>query len=142
MQPTETPRRRHSRVRNFARHYGEMVLAMIAGMIVLGMPLAMVLGDDDTVTLVNMGVSMTVPMVGWMRYRGHGWRVSAEMAAAMLVPTGAAIAVYNAGMVADFEALMLGEHIVMLAAMAVAMLLRPAEYLDHAHAQARQPATA
>jgi hypothetical protein len=29
---------------------------------------------------------MTVPMVAWMRYRGHAWDRSLEMAAAMVVP--------------------------------------------------------
>ena len=33
-----------------------------------------------------MALSMAVPMAAWMLVRGHGWRNSAEMAAAMLVP--------------------------------------------------------
>jgi hypothetical protein len=33
-----------------------------------------------------MALSMTVPMVAWMLFRGHGRRNSAEMAAAMVVP--------------------------------------------------------
>jgi hypothetical protein len=131
----QTLKNRFPRATRFAIHYGEMVLAMVIGMAVLGMPLDMVLGDGDTLMLVNMGVSMTVPMVAWMRYRGHGWRVSAEMAAAMLVPTAAAIALDSSGAVADFDALMLGEHVVMLLAMAGAMLARPAEYLHHHHAR-------
>jgi len=36
--------------------------------------------------LLVMAFSMTVPMVAWMRHRSHGWRSSAEMAAAMIVP--------------------------------------------------------
>jgi hypothetical protein len=36
-------------------------------------------------TLV-MAFSMTVPMVAWMRHRGHAWRNCSEMAAAMVVP--------------------------------------------------------
>lgn len=36
-------------------------------------------------TLV-MAFSMTVPMVAWMRYRGHVWRACTEMGAAMIVP--------------------------------------------------------
>jgi hypothetical protein len=35
-----------------------------------------------------MAFSMTVPMAGWMLFRGHGWRNSAEMSAAMLLPAG------------------------------------------------------
>ena len=37
-------------------------------------------------SLLVMAVSMTVPMVAWMRYRHHGWRSSAEMGAAMALP--------------------------------------------------------
>jgi hypothetical protein len=36
-------------------------------------------------TLV-MAFSMTVPMVAWMRHRGHAWRICTEMAAAMVLP--------------------------------------------------------
>jgi hypothetical protein len=38
-----------------------------------------------------MTVSMTVPMVAWMRYRGHGWVRSGEMVGAMVVPALALI---------------------------------------------------
>jgi hypothetical protein len=130
------PPARFVRTRRFARHYGEMVLAMVAGMVVLGMPLGAVLGEGQALMLLNMGISMTVPMVAWMRYRGHGWQVTGEMAASMVVPTIAAIGLYGAGVVADFDAVLLGEHVVMLAAMAAAMLLRPAEYLHHSHGHA------
>jgi hypothetical protein len=127
---------RQSPVGRFLRHYGEMVLAMVVGMVVLGMPLAAVLGDDEMLMLVNMGVSMTVPMVAWMRYRGHGWQVTTEMAAAMVVPTMAAMTAFGTGLVDDFGAVMLGEHVVMLLAMAGAMLARPSEYLHHDHGAA------
>jgi hypothetical protein len=33
-----------------------------------------------------MALTMALPMAGWMVLRGHGWRNSAEMAAAMIVP--------------------------------------------------------
>lgn len=38
-------------------------------------------------SVLAMGVSMTVPMVAWVLWRGHGWRNSGEMAAAMLLPS-------------------------------------------------------
>ena len=40
---------------------------------------------------LGMATTMTVPMVGWMIYRGHGWRANAEMSASMFVPTFAVI---------------------------------------------------
>ncbi len=58
-----------------------------------------------------MALTMTVPMVAWMRYRGHGWRPCLEMAAAMFVPTFVAIALLGA---IDFDALMMFEHVGML----------------------------
>jgi hypothetical protein len=74
---------------------------------------------------------MTVPMVAWMRYRGHGWRPSNEMAAAMFIPTFAVIALMETAVVADFGTLMMLEHIAMFPAMLIAMLLRVAEYTGH-----------
>ena len=81
--------------------------------------------------LLAMAATMTVPMVGWMRYRGHGWRANAEMSASMVLPTFAAIAVIGAGLVEDVGTLLVIEHIAMLLAMLAAMLLRPAEYTRH-----------
>jgi flagellar biosynthetic protein FliP len=128
---------KRSALRRFLRHYGEMVLAMVAGMAVLTIPFGAVLPGGNTMMLLNMGVSMTIPMVAWMSYRGHGRRANAEMAASMLVPTFAAIALYRSDLVEDFGAIMLGEHVVMLIAMAAVMLRRPSEYLHHAHGHAR-----
>jgi hypothetical protein len=132
--------------RRFARHYLEMVAAMFLGMAVLWMPAREALAaagmssselrnDAPALLLSLMAVTMTVPMVAWMRYRGHGWRPSAEMSASMLVPAAGTIALLGAGLVEDLGALLLVEHVAMLLGMLVAMLLRPAEYSggDHAH---------
>jgi hypothetical protein len=85
--------------------------------------------------LLAMAVTMTVPMVGWMRYRGHGWRANTEMSASMLVPTFATIALLQSSVVNDIGVLLVVEHVAMLLGMLGAMLLRPAEYTHH-HAQA------
>jgi hypothetical protein len=82
---------------------------------------------------------MTVPMVGWMLYRGHGWRANAEMSASMFLPTFVVIGLLWADVLTHVGLLMTIEHVAMLAAMAGVMLLRPAEYAHHhdrrAHAQ-------
>jgi hypothetical protein len=130
-----TPRQR------FARHYIEMVVVMFVGMAVLALPAQMALTAADTswselgtsAMLLAMALEMTVPMVAWMRFRGHGWRPSGEMAAAMLLPTFAAIGLDAAGLVGDSGVLMAGEHVAMLLAMLGAMLLRPAEYTHEHH---------
>jgi hypothetical protein len=85
---------------------------------------------------------MTVPMVAWMRYRGHGWPASAEMSASMFIPAFATIALLWGGLVEDIGALMLIEHVAMLPAMLVAMLLRREEYsgASHDHAELQRVA--
>jgi metal-dependent HD superfamily phosphatase/phosphodiesterase len=128
--------------RTFIRHYIEMVVAMMLGMVVLGVPAVGALramgtsyetlqNDAPAAALLGMATVMTVPMVGWMRYRGHGWRPNAEMAASMFLPTFAIIALLAASVVEGFMTLMMLEHIVMPMTMLGAMLLRPQEYTAH-----------
>ena len=108
-------------VRQFVRHYVEMVIAMLLGMAVLWIPAGWALGpqaDDPAPMLLGMAVTMTVPMVGWMRYRGHGWRVCNEMSATMFMPTFAAVALLWGGLVEDIGALMAIEHTAMFTGMA------------------------
>jgi hypothetical protein len=127
--------------RHFIRHYVEMVVAMFLGMAILALPARAVLGAVGTswselgteAMFLAMAIEMTLPMVAWMRYRGHSWRPCAEMSAAMLIPTFAAIGLY-AGGVAGSGVLMGAEHVAMLLAMLVSMLLRPSEYTHGAHA--------
>ena len=128
---------------HFARHYVEMVIAMFLGMALLALPVRFALSAAGTswaelgheAMFLAMALEMTVPMVAWMRYRGHGRRANGEMAAAMLLPTFAAIALLRAD-VADSGVLMLAEHVGMLLSMLAAMLVRPAEYA-HAHGRRR-----
>jgi flagellar biosynthetic protein FliP len=124
--------------RNFIRHYVEMLVAMALGMLVLGLPLSMVLSDPPAAHLLGMAFAMTVPMVAWMRYRGHGWAPASEMAASMFVPTFAAIGLRWGGLVEDVDVLLGIQHVAMLPSMLVAMLLRRDEYTGHAgHAVGR-----
>jgi hypothetical protein len=136
-----------SSTRQFVRHYAEMVVAMFLGMAILGVPAGWAMSavgtswselhtDAPALMLLGMALTMTAPMVGWMRYRGHGRRANAEMAASMFLPTFAVIALLWGGLVEDVGVLLVLEHVAMLASMLVAMLLRPAEYTcgvrDHA----------
>lgn len=127
----------------FTRHYAEMLAAMFLGMIVLGGLLSAVVGfaggdygalEDDApaLLLLAMALNMSVPMVAWMRYRGHAWRLTYEMTVAMLVPALAAIALLWTGAVTKFGTLMMLLHVAMLAAMLLAMLARRDEY-SHEH---------
>ena len=138
-------------IRNFVRHFLEMVAAMVAGMVVLGLPAEAALRaagtstsqlqvDAPALVLLGMAFTMTVPMVAWMRHRGHDWRLLLEMAAAMFVPTFAVIGLMAAGILEDFGTLLAIEHEAMLVSMLAAMLLRRADYVHPAHAHGPRPA--
>ena len=127
--------------RSFARHYLEMVVVMFVGMALLALPAQWatdalwpgVDGDDTTMMLARMGATMTLPMIPWMRWRGHGWQPSLEMAAAMIVPAIGVVALLEAGVVESVGLLMTLEHVVMFVAMFAVMIARPDEYSHAAH---------
>jgi flagellar biosynthetic protein FliP len=133
--------------RHFLRHYAEMVAAMFLGMAVLGYPVDWVMGrlgaNSDAFMFLEMATTMTVPMVAWMMYRGHGRRANGEMSASMFVPTFAVIGALTTGLLTDIGVLMIIEHVAMLLAMAGVMLVRPEEYSHHhGHEPAAQVAPA
>jgi nitrogen fixation protein FixH len=89
----------------FLVHFGEMALAMLLGMVVLGIinsavlvPRGFHLSQLPEVYTLAMAFSMTIPMVAWMWFRGHCWRHSAEMTAAMFVPAVICIGVCSLGL--------------------------------------------
>jgi hypothetical protein len=121
--------------RRFVRHYVEMVVVMFVGMALLYTPADLVINTDgSTAMLLTMGATMTVPMVPWMRWRGHAWQPTLEMAASMVLPTLAVIALLAGGAVTDLGALMGIEHVAMLGGMLAVMLIRRDEYAHHVHA--------
>jgi hypothetical protein len=143
LEPADAAPPRRSAVRNFAQHYVEMVVAMLLGMVVLGFALAVPLelagvdvsgwdADAPALFLLSMAVTMTVPMVAWMRHRGHGWAACRDMSAAMFVPAFAAVGLLWADVADDVHGLMGIEHAAMFTAMFVVVLLRLDEYTGHA----------
>jgi hypothetical protein len=101
--------RNHSRPTVFAQaghfvaHLGEMILAMMIGMMLSGAVLAVAFSTLLASTISGMtqrevfnefavliclvvATGMTSTMVAWMRYRGMQWRPVLEMGAAMIVP--------------------------------------------------------
>jgi hypothetical protein len=134
---------KHSPTLHFLRHYGEMVLSMLIGMAVFGALFGVLFGplgtswdqiesDAPAAMLALMAFSMTVPMVGWMAYRGHSRAANIEMAGSMIVPTLGVIALLAAGVVDDSGLLLAIQHVVMFPAMLLVMLLRREEYTGHA----------
>jgi uncharacterized membrane protein YhaH (DUF805 family) len=125
----------------FARHYGEMVLVMFAGMVVLGglteLGLAVAGSSLDEISgglhISLMGLWMTVPMVAWMAYRGHATAQNGEMAASMIVPTILAAALTWSGAIDTATGLAI-QHVIMLPAMLAVMLWRYDEYAHVHHA--------
>jgi hypothetical protein len=123
----------HSRGRaawHFVRHYLEMVLAMLAGMVVLGPAEDLVwpaLTARVDVGVMVMATNMAIGMGAWMRFRGHSWRGITEMSASMYVPFAVLLVPFWAGAIGE-GALMTWGHVLMLPAMALVMVMRPAEY--------------
>jgi hypothetical protein len=135
--------------RHFVRHYVEMVVAMFLGMGVLLPPLGAALRaagtslhDSDVLMISAMALTMTAPMVAWMRYRWHGWPACADMTAAMAIPTLAVLALLWSGLVGDLGTLLVIEHVAMLPSMLVAMLLRREEYTGAVHHHGQRQVTA
>jgi hypothetical protein len=121
--------------RAFARHFGEMLLAMFLGMGVFSGLAALIfsafgssLSDQSgAFRVMLMGFNMTLPMVAWMAYRGHNRIRSTEMAASMIVPSVFAAILAAAGVLGAQGALEV-QHIVMIPAMFAVMLWRYQEY--------------
>jgi hypothetical protein len=115
----------------FMRHLLEMVVAMVAGMAVLGGALA-VLGEPPgyanlLLRYALMGAFMSAPMVGWMRFRGHSWSDGLEMTLAMLVPMFALVLPVELGVAVpglSEGSLMMLSHVAMIGGMVALMLYR------------------
>ena len=123
----------------FLRHFGEMILAMLLGMVVLDVVNGAILVPlgftylsqaSEEVSTLAMVVAMTVPMVAWMRIRKHSWRLNAEMAASMIVPTVLLIAACSIGLLPR-TSLMIGAHVLMVPTMLGVMLYRWHDYTCH-----------
>jgi hypothetical protein len=134
--------------RHFFRHFGEMFLAMMVGMMALAALDAAIFAAAGTsipdvkdaapeVWGLLMALNMTIGMTVWMRHRRHSWAMCAEMAGAMFVPAVAAIvlfwcAVIHGGAIGGVG--MAG----MVPAMIAVMLLRRTEYSQPVHSHARE----
>ena len=131
---TRTTRRRPA-LRRFVRHYLEIVVAAVAGMVVLGPAESMLLNpigwagllaQFETYALI-MATNMAVAMAAWMRFRRHRWAAIAEMAVAMYAPFLVLFPPLWLGVLSATGLMVLG-HVLMLFAIAAAMLRRRGEY--------------
>ena len=153
----EFPIRYRNGMKHLIQHYLEMVIAMFAGMMAWGWLSAMLFGQGGAMGMhasevidaeqsvmsriggiTAMDLSMIIPMILWMRYRGHSWRHGAEMSAAMVVP---ALPVYAAELIwpGTFGPMSaMWSHGAMLLGMAVLMIAQRYMYAGHDHAHAAQ----
>lgn len=114
----------------FVRHFLEMIVAMVAGMMVLGPMWTFLwpgLAGLPDVHAIVMATNMTVGMALWMRISGYIWVNIVEMSAAMYMPFLILLMPYWVGMISG-EALMTAGHILMVPLMLVAMLWRRCDY--------------
>ena len=132
-------------LRRFLRHYLEMIMAMVVGMVVLGAAEAMLfnrvawaettLARPESDVLI-MATNMIIPMAAWMRFRGHRWGAIAEMAVAMYLPFVVLFVPLWLGALSPTGLMVLG-HVLMLFAMAAVMWRRRDEYANHHHRKAQ-----
>jgi hypothetical protein len=120
------------------RHLLEMVVAMMAGMAVLDVALA-ILGEppgyaNPLVEYGLMGAAMSAPMVAWMLYRGHAFSDGVEMTAAMLVPMFAVVLPVELGVVGlDGHSLAMLSHVAMIGGMVALVIYRRDRYAHGRH---------
>ncbi|SFK57671.1 hypothetical protein [Geodermatophilus ruber] len=134
-EPAESRTARRRRARTLVLHYLEMVVAMAVGMVALHPVWSFVLDalgwgavlDAPEPMAMIMATNMTIGMTLVMRWRRHGWRACAEMAAAMYLPFAVLFVPMWAGLLSSGDMLLWG-HVLMLVAMAGAMAIRPHEY--------------
>jgi hypothetical protein len=132
---TTRPTLRGPALRRFVGRYLEIVVATVAGMVVLGPAESMLLNAIgwaellarfETYALV-MATNMTVAAAAWMRFRRHGWAAIAELAVAMYAPFLVLFPPLWLGVLSATGLMVLG-HLLMLFAIAAVMLRRRDEY--------------
>ena len=132
---------------HFARHVLEMSGAMMVGMIAsaaifltaVGMTAAEAMQQHAVLFVVLQASGMTAAMVAWMRHRGHTWRSSSEMAAAMIIPAVPLVCLRLLDMISGPVC---GTYcIVTVVVMILLMLYRRADYGD-VHERASAATTA
>src|SRR5512132_760763 len=131
--------RHENKKRRFALHFFEMLLVMMLGMCVLGgafgafhqlafgSGFAAAWRDHVGLAAFAMAFNMTVPMVLWMRYRGHSWERGGEMAAAMNLPVLPLLVLYGFDVI-PARGVLGGQMMLMIPAMLGAMVYRKEEY--------------
>jgi hypothetical protein len=135
--------------KTFLRHLLEMTVAMMLGMCVLGMAFREIhvalfgTGFDSAwhrhteLAVFAMTFNMTLPMVLWMRHRGHSWERCGEMGAAMFLLAFVLLGLFWVGMISAAVVLPL-EMALMLPTMVGVMAFRFEEHAGPVHGTAHR----
>lgn len=122
-------------LRRFVRHYLELVVAIVAGMVVLDAAESVLLtaigwtelrARPESAALV-MCTNMAIAVVAWMRFRGRSGVATMEMVAAMYVPFVALFPLLWLGVLSATGLMLLG-HVLLLLAIAAALLRHTGVY--------------
>ena len=125
----------------FVAHYVEMVVSMVVGMAVLGIPVDAIARGAGYPNLyhelpvlgaVVMTAIMTIPMAAWMAIRGHDRAMIGEMSAAMIAPAAGLIAASSVGLIAASAIPFLTDPLMYVSMLAV-MLARWRMYAGIGH---------
>lgn len=121
---THGPRPAH-RWAAIGRHYLEMVLAMLVGMLVLGtgralLGLTIPFAESASLSYLLMATDMAIAMAVWMRLRGCSRPMTLEMCAAMYLPI-VLVPLVRVGAMGAMT-FMLIAHIVMMVAMLLVLV--------------------
>ena len=131
-----TPTTIHRNWRRFWIHYGEMIVAMFAGMFALGALESLVGLDVDFMAQPILGytvmaLNMSIGMAAIMRYRKHTWPATLEMCAVMFVPIVPLYPLYESGVIGA-DGVMLISHLAMFPLM-LAVMFRRLDEFTHCH---------
>ena len=125
----------------FLAHFGEMCVTMCVGTAVLSLLFfggAALLGYTNLLqrfpelSTAVLAINMSLPMVAWMRIRGHEWRPTLEMAGAAIAVGILLIAALSVGLVPTSGDLVLRQCGLSCLAMLAVMLFRLDLYTRHA----------
>jgi len=130
----------HGPKAQFVRHLVEMVIAMMVGMVALGVPLNAILVSQGypnglkpypELSALAMTLEMTLAMAIWMLFRRHRFAIVAEMSGAMVAAAVIVVGLCSVHVLPASSAPVLS-HVGMYAAMLGLMVYRRSEYVvDH-----------
>lgn len=130
--------------KRFELRYLEITVVLLVGMVVLSMLLGVLRGAAGieypaswlpAIASIEMGVVMTVIMIGWLRVRRYGWATALEMSATMLAPALLAALLTQIGVVGIGVAMPV-EHVLMFLLMLAIMVRRRDEFMTRRLARA------